>query len=112
MATNAAAIAVVSVATLRQRRTWLDKTWVDNRMTLALSMAAPGAAVSGAAGGGRGSGASGSTSGACGPESPAADLIRSQTSGRGSTEPTIWFRTPSRYSHAWTNAKKALSTDI
>src|ERR1700686_2511394 len=104
MATKAAAIAVVSVATLRQRR-----TWVDNRMTLELSAAAAGVTVPARAEGG---GASGRTSGACAPESPAADLTRSQTSGRGSTEPTIWFRTPSRYSHAWTIAMKSLSTDI
>src|SRR5664280_3335516 len=103
MATSAAAIAVVNVATLRQRR-----AWVDNRITLELSTAAAGSTTPGATGGG----ASGSTSGACGSESPTAVLILSQTSGRGSTDPTIWFRTPSLCSHAWTIAVKSLSTDI
>ena len=43
---------------------------------------------------------------------PTAVLILSQTSGRGSTEPTIWLRAPSLCSHAWTIAAKSLSTDI
>src|SRR6202171_1484753 len=103
MATNAAAIAVVIVATLRQRR-----SCGDSPTTLEVAATAGGSAPSGATGGG----ASGSTSGACGSESPAAVLILSQSSGRGSTDPTIWFRIPSLYSHAWTIGVKSLSTDI
>src|SRR6202011_2751401 len=104
MATSAAAIAVVNAAKLRQRRASVDK-----RMTLEGSTTAAGSLTSGATGG---CGASGSTSGACGSASPVAVLILSQTSGRGSTDPTIWFRTPSLCSHAPTIAVKSLSTDI
>src|SRR5665647_3866161 len=104
-ATRAAAMAVVKVAILRQRRDCLDR-----RMTVSWSTAGVGARISGAtmsgATGGAGGGASGNTSGACGSETPMAVLIRSQTSGLGSMEPTIWFNTPSRNSHAATIAVK------
>jgi hypothetical protein len=85
-------------------------------MTFELSapeMSARGAAsaATGAAGGGD-CGASGNTSGACGPECPTAARMFSQTIGRGSTEPTIWLRTPSRYSQAWTMAVNSVSTAI
>ena len=103
MAISAAAIAMVDAAILRQRR-----TCVDNWMTLELSAEAAGATAAERAN----CGVSGSTSGSCGPDSPAAVLILSQTSGRGSTDPTIWFRTPSRYCQACTSAVKSLSTDI
>src|SRR3954447_10816630 len=103
MAISAAAIAMLEVAMLRQRR-----TWVANRMTLGLSAEEAGATAAEAVG----CGASGSTSASCGPDSPAALLILSHTSGRGSIDPTIWVRTPSRYCHACTSAVKSLSTDI
>ena len=106
IATRAAAIAVVTVATLRQRR-----ARADSRTTLEVSIGAAGALTS-LAGGGGGGGASGSSSGACGSEWPIAVLILSQTSGLGSTDPTIWLRTPSFCCHASTIAVNSLSTDI
>jgi len=57
-------------------------------------------------------GASGCTSGACGSECSIAVLMFSQTIGRGSTEPTIWFSTPSLNSQACTIAVKSLSMAI
>ena len=103
MATSAAAMAVVSVATWRQSRARLD-----SRITLAPSVAAT-AEVGGAT---VGEAASGSTIGACCSDSPAAALIFCQTSGRGSTDPTIWFKTPSFCSHAVTSAVKSWSPAI
>src|SRR6266487_4149918 len=96
-------------------------------MTFELSTAADGASATGAGAatgsatttgsaggsGGGGGGASGSTSGACcSVECPIAALMFSHTIGRGSTEPTIWFSTPSRYSQAWTSAVYSVSTAI
>src|SRR5256885_1798194 len=102
MAIRAAAIAVVNVATLRQRRACADK-----RMTLEVSATAGGSTASEVTGG-----ASGSISAAWASERPIADLILFQTSGRGSTEPTIWFKTPSLCCHASTIAANSLSADI
>src|ERR1700757_2904193 len=104
MATKHAAIALVTAAKLRQRRAVAAR-----RTTLELSTGATGSTISTDGGGGD---ARGSTSGACGSESPIAVRIFSQTSARGSTDPTIWFRTPSLCSHASTIAVKSLSTDI
>src|ERR1700676_3943624 len=107
IATRTAAIAEVTVAMERQRLTFADK-----RMTLELSTAAATAAHSSTAGTTGGEGGCGSTIGACGSQWPTAVLIFSQTSGRGSTDPTIWLRAPSLCSHACTIAVKSLSTDI
>ena len=104
IAIKAAAIAVMAVAILRQRR-----TGAGNATTLPGSGAG---AVSTAAGSTPGGGASGNTIGICAPDNPAATLILSQTSGEGSTEPTIWFKAPSLVDHASTIAAKSLSTDI
>src|SRR3954451_2210821 len=103
-AIRAAAIAVIAVAILRQRR-----AGAGNAITLPGSLTA---AVSTPAGSTAGGGASGSTSGICAPDNPAAALILSQTSGEGSTEPTIWFKAPSLVDHASTIAANSLSTDI
>ncbi|OIQ68959.1 hypothetical protein GALL_494420 [mine drainage metagenome] len=107
IATRAAAIAEVRVATVRQRL-----TFAVNRMTLELSTTAATAAHSSTGVVMGEEGACGNTIGACGSECPTVALILSQTSGRGSTDPTIWLRTPSLCSHAWTIAVKSLSTDI
>src|SRR6201995_3899364 len=73
IAIKAAAIAVMAVAILRQRR-----VCPGNATTL---LASATGAVSTAAGSAAGSGVSGSTSGICAPDNPAATLILSQTSG-------------------------------
>src|SRR5512133_3381566 len=91
MATRAAAIAVAKVATFRQRR-----ACADDRITLEVSAAAGGSTISEATDGG----APGTTSAACASARLIADLILFQTSGRGSTEPTIWFKAPSLCCHA------------
>src|SRR3984885_4645122 len=104
IAIKAAAIAVMAVAILRQRR-----TGAGNATTLLGSVTGVASTTAGSTGGG---GASGRTSGICAPDNPAAALILSQTSGDGSTEPTIWFRAPSLVDHASTIAAKSLSTDI
>src|SRR5258708_10370132 len=100
---RAAGIAVVKVATLRQRRACLAK-----RMTLEVSARVGGSTTADATTAG---GASGSSSAACGSACPTAVLILSQTSGRGSTHPTLLFHTPGLYCHASTLPKKSLSTD-
>src|SRR5258708_28074266 len=101
MAISAAAAAVANDATLAQRRTRPDN-WITFERSARELSAAGGASASTAATGGEGGGASGSAIGACGPEWPTAAQIFSHTIGRGSTEPTIWLSTPSRYSQAWT----------
>jgi hypothetical protein len=79
-------------------------------MTLDVSTDAANSLTSKAGDGG--GGASGSSSGDCGAECPIAVLILSQTSGRGSTDPTIWLRAPSFRCHASTIAVNSLSADI
>src|SRR4029078_345040 len=75
--------------------------------------AATGAAsVSTAATGAGGGTASGSAIVACGPGTTIAAQIFSHTIGRGSTRPTIWLSTPSRYSQAWTMPGNLVSTAI
>src|SRR5258708_22626995 len=83
---RAAGIAVVKVATLRQRRACLAK-----RMTLEVSARVGGSTTADAttAGGG-----SGSSSAACGSACPTAVFIFFQTPGRGATPPTLWFNPP------------------
>src|SRR5882757_10740302 len=99
-------MADVTLATLRQRRT-RPVNWI----TLELSAGSAGAASLGS-GAATGAGASGNSSGACGSACPMALRMFSQTIGRGSTDPTIWFSTPSRYSQACTSAVSSLSTAI
>src|SRR6478609_338883 len=85
--------------------------WIGASSTTAGASAGGSSTVGG--GGGSGGGGSGNTKGACGSvEWPTAALMFSQTIGRGSTEPTIWFSEPSRYSHACTRAVNSLSTTI
>src|ERR1700726_1906521 len=115
-ATSAPASAVIDVASERQRRARRE-----SQMTLELSTtgATGGTGATGATGSlassgaaGIGGGGSGKTIGACGSAWPIAVRMFSQTIGRGSTEPTIWFSTPSLYSQACTIAVKSPSTDI
>ena len=80
IATSTAAIAVIAVATARQRRACLE-----NWITLELSAAMAGWTISGT----DDAGALGSTDGCCAPERPIAALMFSHTIGRGSMEPTI-----------------------
>src|SRR5450432_2164420 len=105
IATNTAAIAVIADATPRQRLARPAR-----RTTFDVSTGAAGAL--GCIVGGVAAGDSGNTIGACGWAIPIALRIRCQTSSGGSTEPTIWFNTPSLYSQARTMAVKSLSTDI
>src|ERR1700744_1266172 len=107
-ATSAAASADVNDATLRQRLTLADISITLEGTTFDGTTTGAGSTASATTGGA----CSGSTSGACGSACPIAALIFSQTSGRGSTDPTIWLRTPSLCSHATTIAVKSLSTDI
>src|SRR5438477_97533 len=104
-ATSTAAIAAIAVARPRQR--WAARSASLTTFALSTVDGAASLACSGTGGAG-----SGSTIGACGSDNPAALLIRPQTSGRGSTEPTIWFNTPSLYSQARTMLVKSLSADI
>src|SRR5258708_9186561 len=99
---RAAGIAVVKVATLRQRRACLAK-----RMTLEVSARVGGSTTADATTAG---GASGSSSAACGSACPTAVLILSQTSGRGPTHPTLWVHTPHPDLHAPTIPTKTFST--
>src|SRR3954453_4702750 len=105
IAIKTAATAVIAVAIARQRRDCLG-----NATTLPGSVTGAGSTAAALAG--AGGGASGSTSGICAPDNPAAILILSQTSGEGSTEPTIWFKAPSLVDHASTIAENSLSMDI
>src|SRR5262249_58644242 len=59
-----------------------------------------------------GGGVPGTTSGACCALCPTASRTRSHSSGRGSTDPTIWLSTPRRNSHDRTIAVNSESTAI
>src|SRR5262245_14751941 len=81
-------------------------------VTAAGSGTSSGATAVSVVGGEEGAASGKTTTGCCAADGPIAALMLSHTTGRGSTEPTIWFSAPSRYSQPWTIAANSPSAAI